>query len=70
MGISCTCIESSGCSYRSSWTTSKWLGRADPQTHVENSAKELDVEETHAIDRASVFGIFEQFEQKLSCSEH
>ena len=45
MGISCTCIESSGCSYRSTWTTSNWLGRADPQTHVENSAKELDVEE-------------------------
>ena len=45
MGISCTCTESSGCSYRSTWTTSNWLGRADPQTHVENSAKELDVEE-------------------------
>ena len=45
MGKSCTCIESPGCSYRSTWTTSNWLGRADTQTHVENSAKEIDVEE-------------------------
>ena len=45
MGIPCTCIEISGCSFRSTWTTSNCLGRADPQTHVENSAKELDVEE-------------------------
>ena len=44
-GNVCTCIESSGCSCRSPWTTSKWLGRADPRTHVENSAKEIDVEE-------------------------
>ena len=74
-----TCIESSGCSCRSAWTTSKWLGRADPRTHVENSAKEIDVEEpTPLIDpeylgctqREKQRWITEQFEPKLSCSEH
>ena len=44
-GNVCTCIESLGCSFRSTWTTSKLLGRADPRTHVENAANEIDVED-------------------------
>ena len=61
------------------WTTSKWLGRADPRTHVENAAKEIDVEHpTPLIDpvylgctqREKQRWIIEQFEPKLDCSEH